>query len=93
MYYDLLVTPEEISPLTVSPRKVPGGVDVRTARDLLDFFEVYHHIEDVIQAPRGLKMPVPHVETLIEIVESTPWLFLGEISAELDTRCYVQYLP
>ena len=30
---------------------------------------------------------------LIEIVRSTPWVFLGEISAELDTRCHVKYLP
>jgi hypothetical protein len=38
------MTPVEFAPLTVSPRKVSGGVDVRTARDVLDFFEVYNHI-------------------------------------------------
>jgi hypothetical protein len=37
-------------------------------------------------------MPLPHVEILIEILGSTPWPFLGEISAELDTRCHVQYI-
>jgi hypothetical protein len=30
---------------------------------------------------------------LIEIAESPPWLFLDGISAELNTRCHVQYLP
>jgi hypothetical protein len=67
------MTVQEIAPLivrVVSPRKLLGGVVVRTVGSVLDFFEVYHHVEGVLQASRGLK-----------------------ISAELDTRCYVQYLP
>jgi hypothetical protein len=90
------MTVQEIAPLivrVVSPRKLLGGVVVRTVGSVLDFFEVYHHVEGVLQASRGLKMPVPHVEMLIGIWESTQWLFLYGISAELDTRCYVQYLP
>jgi hypothetical protein len=62
------MTPGEIAPLTVSPRKVSGGVDVRTVRDVLDFFEVYHHVKDVLQAPRGLKMHVPHVDRWVHVV-------------------------
>jgi hypothetical protein len=42
------MTPEEIAPLTVSPSKVSGGVNVRTVRDMLGFFEVYHHVEGVL---------------------------------------------
>ena len=60
---------------------------------MLDYFDVYHHVEDTLPAPRALKMLAPHTEMLIEIVKSTPWLFLDEISAELDTRCHVKYLP
>ena len=60
---------------------------------MLDYFDVYHHVEDTLPAPHALKMLAPHTEMLIEIVKSTPWLFLDEISAELDTRCHVKYLP
>ena len=42
MYYDLLLTPEEIAPLILSPRKASGGVGVRAVRDVLDFFKVFH---------------------------------------------------
>ena len=93
LYYDRLLTPEEIAPLILSPRKVSSGVDVRTVQAVLDYFDVYHHVEDTLSAPRALKMLAPHTEMLIEIVKSTPWLFLDEISAELDTRCHVKYLP
>ena len=93
LYYDRLLTPEEIAPLILSPRKVSSGVDVRTVRAVLDYFDVYHHVEDTLPAPRALKILAPHTEMLIEIVKSTPWLFLDEISAELDTRCHVKYLP
>ena len=93
LYYDRLLTPEEIAPLILSPRKVSSGVDVRTVRAVLDYFDVYHHVEDTLPAPHALKMLAPHTEMLIEIVKSTPWLFLDEISAELETRCHVKYLP
>ena len=93
LYYDRLLTPEEIAPLILSPRKVSSGVDVRTVRAVLDYFDVYHHVEDTLPAPHALKMLAPHTEMIIEIVKSTPWLFLDEISAELDTRCHVKYLP
>ena len=77
----------------MSPRKISGGVDVRTVLAVLDYFDVYHHVEDTPRAPRALMMPAPHTEMLIDIVKSTPWLFLDEISAELETRCHVKYLP
>ena len=91
LYYDRLLTPEEIAPLILSPRKISGGVDVRTVLAVLDYFDVYHHVEDTPRAPRALMMPAPHTEMLIDIVKSTPWLFLDEISAELETRCHVKY--
>ena len=33
LYYNLLLTPEEIAPLTLSPRKASSGVDVRAVRE------------------------------------------------------------
>ena len=74
MYYDLLLTPEEIAPLILSPRKALGGVGVRAVRDVLDFFE------DVPRVHRAVKMPEAHIVMLIEIVKRTPWLYLDEIS-------------
>ena len=68
-------------------------MNVRTVRAALDYFDLYHHVENTLRAPRALKMPAPHTEMLIEIVKSTPWLFLDEISVELETRCHVKYLP
>ena len=65
MYYDLLLTPEEIAPLILSPRKASGGVGVRAVRDVLDFFQVYHHVEDVPRVHRAVKMPEAHVVMLI----------------------------
>ena len=53
---------------------------VRAVRDVLDFFEVYHHVEDVPRVHRAVKMPEAHIVMLIEIVKSTPWLYLDEIS-------------
>ena len=93
LYYKILLTPEEIAPLILSPRKASYGAGVRTAHDVLTFFEVFHHVEGVLHAPRALKIPEAHIDMLIEIVTRTPWLYLGEGSAELDTRCRVQYLP
>ena len=93
LYYDLLLTPEEIAPLILSPRKASGGVGVRAVQDVLDFFEVYHHVENHLRAPRALKMPEAHFVILVEIVKRTPWLYLDEIPAELDSACHVQYLP
>ena len=93
LYYDLLLTPEEIAPLILSPRKASGGVGVRAVQDVLDFFEVYHHVENHLRAPRALKMPEAHIVMLVEIVKRTPWLYLDEISAELESACHVQYLP
>ena len=93
LYCDLLLTPEEIAPLILSPRKASGGVGVRAVQDVLDFFEVYHHVENHLRAPRALKMPEAHIVMLVEIVKRTPWLYLDEISAELESACHVQYLP
>ena len=52
-----------------------------------------YHVEDLLRAPPALKMPKAHIDMLIEIVTRTPWLYLDEISEELDKRCRVQYLP
>ena len=32
LYYNLLLTPKEIAPLILSPRKASSGVDVRTVQ-------------------------------------------------------------
>ena len=93
LYYNILLTPKEIAPLILSPRKASSGVDVRTVQGVLDFFETYHHVEDLLRAPPALKMPQTHIDMLIDIVTRTPWLYLDEISEELDKRCRVQYLP
>ena len=60
LYYNLLLTPKEIAPLILSPRKASSGVDVRTVQGVLDFFETYHHVEDLLRAPPALKMPQTH---------------------------------
>ena len=91
LYYNLLLTPKEIAPLILSPRKASSGVDVRTVQGVLDFLETYHHAEDLLRAPPTLKMPQAHIDMLIDIVTRTPWLYLDEISEELDKRCRVQY--
>jgi hypothetical protein len=93
LHYNLLLAPKEIAPLILSPRKASSGVDVRTVIGVLDFFETYHHVEDLLRAPPALKMPQTHIDMLIDIVTRTPWLYLDEISEELDKRCRVQYLP
>jgi len=51
LYYNPLLTPGEIAPLILSPRKASSGVDVQTVQGLLDFFETYHHVEDLHRAP------------------------------------------
>lgn len=91
MYYNVLMTVEEIAPLIKSPRRLLCGVNVRTVQDVLDFFELWHHVEDVPRAPRTSRMPEAHFEVLLEIVNQTPWFFLDEIAAEMLSRCHVPY--
>jgi transposase len=92
MHYDLLMTPEEIAPLIESPRRV-GGVAESTVEDVISFFEAYHHVENVPRSPPRLKMPDAQIHLLIEIVKKTPWLYLDEISEELQQRCGLYYQP
>ena len=60
---------------------------------VLDFFYVHRHVEDVLRAPRTLCMADRHIDVLIEIMQGTTWLYLGEIAEELEARCRVKYLP
>ena len=90
-YYNILLTPEEIAPLIKSPRR-PGGLCVEAVQSVLDFFATYHHVEDVLRAPRTGRMLEPHFQMLLDIVKRTPWLFLDEIAAELEKKCHVAYL-
>ena len=92
MFFNMLMTPEEIAPLVESPRNPARGVDVRVVTGVLGFFDIHHH-DEVIRTPRTLRMPDRHIDVLVEIVQGTPWLYLDEIADELDARCHVKYLP
>jgi transposase len=92
MYYDLLMTPEEIAPLIKSPRRA-GGVAVSTVNEVLTFFQTWYHVGKLPRGAKRLKMPDAHVEMLLEIVKATPWLYLDEISEELQRRCSLYYRP
>jgi transposase len=92
LLYDMLMSPAEIAPLIVSPR-VEGGVSVVTVERVIDFFETFWHVEDVLMAPRRRKMPEAHVDYLIEIITRTPWLYLDELAEEIRSRFGVSYSP
>ena len=91
LYLNPLLAPKEIAPPILSSRKAPSGVGVRTVEGVLDFLETHHHVEDLLRAPPGLKMPQVHIDMLTGVVTRTSWLYLDEISEELDKRCRVQY--
>ena len=93
LYLNPLLAPKEIAPLILSSRKAPSGVGVRTAERVLGFLETHHHVEDLLRAPPGLKMPQAHIDMLIGGVTRTPWLYLDGDSEGLDKRCRVKYLP
>ena len=92
MFYDLGMKPKDIAPLIVSPR-TEGAVTVRCVERVLEFFKTFQHVEDVLRGPHRRKIPEGHAAKLVAIVTATPWLYLEEISEELEKECGVFYRP
>ena len=93
LLFNMPMTPEEVAPLIGRPRNPALGVGVRVVTGVLDFFDVHHHAEGVLRAPGALRMPDRHINVIIGIVQSTPWLYLDEIADEPEARCHVKCLP
>ena len=90
LFHDLDKAPEDIASVIQSPRRA-GSVDVRTIKNVLTFYEVYGHVENIGRRPRPRRMSPAHTSTLIAIVKENPWLYLDEISDILHRRCGVAY--
>ena len=92
-HFVLGMSPEEIAPLIPSPRSDTGGLSIKAVKSVIDFFDLYHHVEDIPRAPRVRTMLERHAEIMIEIAENTPYLYLDELADALQLRCHFPYRP
>ena len=67
---------------------------VEIVERVLEHFNIFHTVENIAGGlPRTCNMPAAHVKAIIGLVSKTLWLYLDEISLELEIRFGVNYLP
>ena len=72
LFFNMLMAPEDIAPLVESPRNPALGVGVRVVTGVPDFIDVHHHVKGALRAPGAFRMPGPHIDVPIGIVQGTP---------------------
>jgi transposase len=84
---------QEIAPLIPSPIFSDAGVHVRTVQKVLEREKTTGSVVDFMRVARARKMQETHAGKLINIVTERPFLYLSEISRELESFCGVPYSP
>jgi hypothetical protein len=62
LHYDMLITPEQIAPLIVSPR-CEGGVHVETVKKVIEHFEIFLTVNNSLPGSRAAARCLPRTSS------------------------------